>query len=292
MKSIQAATSFISHEVESSRLFFLEPLEDEGFSVVFGGFERCASDYQIDRKDFPWFSLEFVSHGRGLLQLGDSESELAPGSFYIYGPSLPHRIETSAENPLEKYFVGFMGHEVTGFLQQYEMLPGCISRCAKAEPLRRVFDMLIDRGTRNSKLAHPMCALLTRQLLLMCRDDAAESISTDKVAYLTYLRCKEFIEMKFLEVSTLGAIAIACEVDAPYLCRLFARFHDQSPYQFLTRLRMGHASRILLESDASVKSVATMLGYKDAFHFSRVFKSMHHVPPSRFRQSRHPQWRA
>ena len=79
-------------------------------------------------------------------------------------------------------------------------------------------------------------------------------------------------------------------VDAPYLCRLFARFHDESPYQFLTRLRMEHASRILLESDASVKSVAAALGFKDAFHFSRVFKSVHHVPPSRFRQSMHPQW--
>jgi AraC-like DNA-binding protein len=53
---------------------------------------------------------------------------------------------------------------------------------------------------------------------------------------------------------------------------------------------MEHASRILLESDASVKSVAAMLGFKDAFHFSRVFKSVHHVPPSRFRQSMHPQW--
>jgi AraC-like DNA-binding protein len=114
----------------------------------------------------------------------------------------------------------------------------------------------------------------------------------DTVAFATYSRCKDYIEWKYLEVATLEAIAKACEVDAPYLCRLFARFHDESPYQFLIRLRMGHASRILLESDASVKSVAAALGFKDAFHFSRVFKSVHRVPPSRFRQSMHPQWQA
>jgi AraC-like DNA-binding protein len=292
MQMNQAATSFISHEVKSSRLFFLDPQSDENFSVVFGGFERCAADYRIDRQDFPWFTLEFVSHGTGTLRLGDGEAELVPGSFYVYGPSVPHRIETSSENPLGKYFVGFTGREVAGFLEQYEMQPGLISRCAKGEPLRRAFDTLIDRGTRKSKLAPPLCALITRQLLLMCRDDAAAPVSVDTVAFATYSRCKDFIESKFLDVTTLEAVAKACEVDAPYLCRLFARFHDESPYQFLTRLRMGYASRILLESDASVKSVAEGLGFKDAFHFSRVFKSVHRVPPSRFRQSMHPQWRA
>ncbi len=290
MQDLQAATSFISQEVESSRLFFLDPDEDEDFSVVFGGFERCAADYRIDRRDFPWFVLEWVSHGAGTLRLGDTEAELVPGSFFTYGPSVPHRIETSPVAPLAKYFVGFTGTGVEAFLEQYDIGPGFISRCAKGESIRRAFDTLIDRGIRKSRLAGPLCATMTRQLLLMCRDDAADPVSTDTVAYATYARGKDFIERNFIEVTTLEAIAKACDVDAPYLCRLFGRYHDESPYQFLTRLRMQYASRILLESDASVKSVAAALGFKDAFHFSRVFKSVHHVPPSRFRQSMHPQW--
>jgi AraC-like DNA-binding protein/quercetin dioxygenase-like cupin family protein len=290
VQTVETATSFISHEVESSRLFFLDPVEDKNFAVVFGGFERCSQDYRIDRRDFPWYSLEFVSYGAGILNLGEGEQELVPGSFYVYGPSVPHRIETSPDNPLGKYFVGFTGEEVEEFLEHYDIGPGTVSRCLKGEPIRRAFDTLIDRGIRKSQLARPLCASITRQLLLMCRDDSAEPVSTDTPAYATYSRGRDFIERNFLAVTSLEAIAKACEADAPYLCRLFARFHDESPYQFLTRLRMGHASRLLLESDASVKSVAVALGFKDAFHFSRVFKSVHHVPPSRFRQSMHPQW--
>jgi AraC-like DNA-binding protein/quercetin dioxygenase-like cupin family protein len=291
MSDVQSATSFISHEVASSRLFFLDPVEDGEFAVVFGGFERCAPDYRIDRQHFPWCSLEFVSHGTGTVQLGDGEEiPLQPGSFFIYGPSVRHRIASSAESPLGKYFVGFTGTGVGDFLSGYGMEPGFMARCVKGEPIRRAFDTLIDRGIRKTRLARPLCATITRQLLLMCRDDATDPGSTDTPAYGTYLRGKEFIERYFLETTTLDAIAKACGVDAPYLCRLFSRFHDESPYQFLTRLRMEHASRILLESDATVKAVAAELGYKDAFHFSRVFKSVHHVPPSRFRQSMHPQW--
>jgi AraC-like DNA-binding protein len=42
---------------------------------------------------------------------------------------------------------------------------------------------------------------------------------------------------------------------------------------------------MLLESGANVKSVAATLGFKDPFHFSRVFKSVHHVAPSLFQKS-------
>jgi AraC-like DNA-binding protein len=282
--------SYISPDVESSRLFFLDPIEDEDFAVVFGGFERCEADYQIDRRNFPWFSLEFVSHGAGTVRLGETESELMPGSFFVYGPSLPHRITSSPDQPLGKYFVGFTGAGVEEFLERYGMQPGVVARCQNGEPIRRTFDTLIDRGVRKSRLARPLCDTITRQLLLMCRDDAADPGSTDTPAFTTFTRAKEFIERNFLDLTTLDAIAKACGVDGPYLCRLFARFHGGSPYQFLTRLRMEHASRILLESDATVKSVAAALGFKDPFHFSRVFKSVHHVPPSRFRQSMHPQW--
>ncbi|MBC8126257.1 MAG: helix-turn-helix transcriptional regulator [Gloeobacteraceae cyanobacterium ES-bin-144] len=292
MSTVQNATSYVSHDVETSRLFFLDPVEDKNFAVVFGGFERCATDYRIDRGDFPWYSLEFVSYGSGTVCLGNQEHELVPGSFYVYGPSIPQRIETSPENPLGKYFVGFTGKDVEEFLQCYDIQPGYISRCLKGEPIRRAFDLLIERGVRKSRLARPLCAIITRQLLIMCRDDAADPVSTDTPAYATYSRGKDFIERNFLSVTSLDGIAKACKVDAPYLCRLFSRFHNESPYQYLTRLRMEHAARILLEGDASVRSVASALGFKDAFHFSRVFKSVHHVPPSRFRQSMHPQWPA
>jgi AraC-like DNA-binding protein len=282
--------SFISQDVESSRLFFLDPVEDDDFAVVFGGFERCEADYQIDRRNFPWYSLEFVSHGVGRVRLGEVESEIRPGSFFVYGPSLPHRITSSPDHPLGKYFVGFTGTGVGKFLERYGMQPGVVARCQSSEPIRRTFDTLIDRGVRKSRLARPLCDTITRQLLLMCRDDAADPGSTDTPAFGTFSRAKEFIERNYLGIATLDAIAKASGVDGPYLCRLFARFHDESPYQFLTRLRMEHASRLLLESDATVKSVAAALGFKDPFHFSRVFRSVHHVPPSRFRQSTHPQW--
>jgi AraC-like DNA-binding protein len=292
VKDPTEVSSFVSRQVESSRLFFLDADGDEEFDVLLGGFERCSEDYRIDRQDIPWYCLEFVNRGKGSLHLAGNDHELHPGSFFIYGPGMPHRIESQPSNPLGKYFVGFTGSGVEEFLLKYGIPLGMVARCMKGEPVRRAFDTLIDRGVRKSRLARPLCALITRQLLLMCRDDAASPVNTDSPAFSLYNRARTFIETHYLSIQTLDAVAKGCQLEAPYLCRLFARYHDESPYQFLTRMRMDHASRLLLEPDASVRSVAEALGFKDPFHFSRVFKAIHHVPPSRFRQSMHPQWTA
>jgi len=151
--------------------------------------------------------------------------------------------------------------------------------------VRRGFSMLIERGVRKSKLTESLCSLIVQELLLLCLDDSAGTVDTDSPAYMTYSRARAYIEERYLDLQSLDAAAKGCGVEAAYLCRLFSRFHDESPYQFLTRLRMDHASRLLLEDSASVRSVAQRMGYKDPFHFSRVFKSVHRIPPSKFRNS-------
>ncbi len=283
--SLSDPTTFLSRQVEASRVFFFDDSEAADFDVRCGGFERCNPDYRIDRPGFPWFLLEFVHGGCGTLMLDGSESILTPGVFFLYGPGIEHHIASDPGKPLLKYFVGFSGAGAELFLEKYGLHPGMVSQCRNAEPIRRTFDMLIERGSRNSIYSRPLCTALVQQLLLMCREDAVDAGSTDTRAYATFRRVRDTITGRYLELGSLDAVASACEIDAPYLCRLFARFHDESPYQYLVRLRMQHAASLLLEGGTAIKEVARICGFPDPFHFSRVFKSIHRIPPSRFRKA-------
>jgi hypothetical protein len=192
------ASTFVSRQVASSRLFFLDDGGDEDFAVVFGGYENCTADYRIDRQDLPWFCLEFVSRGVGSLRLNGRQEALRAGSFFLYGPGIEHQIESSAEIPLGKYFVGFKGRRAAEFLEQYEIGPGFSSLCPKNEPIRLAFDSLLVRGLRKTHLAHPLCAVILRQILLMCRDDASEVESPDSLAFATFARVRDYITANFL----------------------------------------------------------------------------------------------
>ncbi|WP_193213593.1 helix-turn-helix domain-containing protein [Luteolibacter marinus] len=280
-------SDFRSRQVEASRVFFFDEPAGTDFEIKGGGFERCRPDYRIDRPDFPWFLLEYVHGGRGTVSLNGVETPLKSGVFFLYGPGIEHHIASDPEKPLLKYFAGFAGPAAAAFLEHHDFQPGIISHCLKSEPIRRAFDTLIERGSRNSKYSRPLCVAIIQQLILMCREDAVSAGSTDTRAFATFSRVRECIEERFHELGSLDAVAAACDLDAPYLCRLFARFHDESPYQFLTRLKMQHAASLLLEEGMSVKEAARASGFPDPFHFSRVFKSVHRVPPSRFREAMH-----
>jgi AraC-like DNA-binding protein len=167
-----------------------------------------------------------------------------------------------------------------------ELVPGSVTEITDPAAMGRAFDELIRRGSRRTGLGHELCVALVRQILLMAREDSLEVGLADTRAFQTYRRVREVIERHHLEITTLEGIAGRCNLDAAYLCRLFSRFQEETPYQHLTRLRMEHAARRLIEGDLSVKAVSEELGFRDPFHFSRVFKSVHRVPPSQFQGGR------
>jgi AraC-like DNA-binding protein len=110
---------------------------------------------------------------------------------------------------------------------------------------------------------------------------------TVSAAQLTYQRCRQLIESRFLALQTLGDMAEACHTDATYLCRLFKRYGAESPYHVLIRLKMRHAADLLNGSPTLIKQVAKTTGFADPYHFSRVFKKIYGVSPLAFLQSVH-----
>lgn len=82
-----------------------------------------------------------------------------------------------------------------------------------------------------------------------------------------------------LRVSTLAALV---NLSPSRYFELFKRKMGCTPKYYFTRLRMSHACRLLGSTSAIVKEVALTLGYNDPLYFSRVFKAVNNVPPSRY----------
>jgi AraC family transcriptional regulator len=84
----------------------------------------------------------------------------------------------------------------------------------------------------------------------------------------------------------LSRLAEAVQLSDAHFSRCFKKSTGQSPSQYLIRLRMEHARRLLRESTESVLAVGLAVGYSSPSHFSQVFRKAVGVLPTEYRQQR------
>jgi len=282
----QPTPSFVSQQVTNSRRFYLDllPPEAEECTVVCGGWEHVAADYLVRREDFPYLCVEFVADGCGQLQLAGKKRNLSPGSVFVYGEGVPHEIRTSAEHPMTKYYVDFVGEQAAILLATHNLAPGNSCQIASPHELRELFDLIVRSGYANSRFSQQLCSSLIPTLVYKISESVVESGEETPIAAETFRQLRTVLHEQFLEVHNVEEAARICRISVAYACRLFRRFEHSSPYQFLIRRRMHHAAELLSEPQRLVKQVSRRLGFTDATQFSRAFKRVHGITPRRFQQ--------
>jgi AraC-like DNA-binding protein len=85
---------------------------------------------------------------------------------------------------------------------------------------------------------------------------------------------------------TLEALAEGCGLSRSALHERFVHLIGQPPMQYLAQWRMQMASTLLLQSSASVATIALEVGYDSEAAFSRAFKRIVGVPPGSWRRQR------
>jgi AraC-like DNA-binding protein len=75
------------------------------------------------------------------------------------------------------------------------------------------------------------------------------------------------------------------ELSDSQLRRLFRRWLQLSPFDYIAHKRIEKASSLLTSSRLSIDKIARLVGYEDPFYFSRVFKKIQGISPSGHRKN-------
>jgi two-component system response regulator YesN len=81
-------------------------------------------------------------------------------------------------------------------------------------------------------------------------------------------------------------VARDVSVSARQLQRVFADYGGMGFRAYVTRVRMSRAAWLLANTDIPVKAIAVRVGYRDHSQFSKAYKRVYGVSPSRSRATR------
>ncbi len=117
----------------------------------------------------------------------------------------------------------------------------------------------------------------------LCFDRAADTDVSDADANFAD-RIADYLEQNYAEYITNQMLSAMFGYVPSYLSAVFRRAKGISPVEYLTQVRMERARKLLRECpDMLIKDIASRVGYKNQYHFSRTFKKYANMWPTDYR---------
>lgn len=94
----------------------------------------------------------------------------------------------------------------------------------------------------------------------------------------------DYTEKHYQEDISIQNLAEHCSINPNYASQLFRQETGITFVSYLTGLRIDHASWLLTNTDQTVFTIATQVGYSDYFYFAKVFKKVRGCTPTAYRK--------
>jgi AraC-like DNA-binding protein len=222
--------------------------------------------------------------GRGWCEVEGRRHEILPGQLVVMPAKMERRYATYGERSWSLIWIQLAEITTEAFDSKTSLIPQTTTlEAAENAQALALFQAVLQA----LELPSQQCLLQVSQMAADLLDSATAGqrkscqLETDTAGRIG--RTVEYMKDHLNESLRAATLAGVANMSLPHYFAQFKRIMGGSPIDYLIKLRMEHARRLLSETSWSVKEVAVSLGYDDPLYFSRVFKSINQAAPSDFR---------
>ena len=242
------------------------------------------------------YELILITEGYGTALIGDYVGDYKPGDIYFLGSGLPHWFRKSNPNiigsaivlhflkdfwsnqflqlPEMKTILRFLNSDNNGIQLQKKLqknIAELMPQIQQADGLNRI--CLLLNGLQQ------MSESKQYQVITRAFDSSSNNKENSAIEKIFTYSFKHF-----LESVTLAEVAAVADMTIPTFCRFFKRNVKKSYFDFLKELRIGHACKLLRETNEPILDICYESGYNSWAHFSKQFKQVKQIAPGSYRR--------
>jgi AraC-like DNA-binding protein len=131
-------------------------------------------------------------------------------------------------------------------------------------------------------LLHHLIRVQKKEVVRAGRVNALKP-NTRKEIYKRLCVARDLLHSSYMDTPDLAVISHTACLSTPQLIRQFKAVFQTTPHQYLTRIRLAHAARLLQDSAMPVHEITWKCGWENTSAFCRVFKAAYGVSPLSFR---------
>ena len=241
----------------------------------------------------PLRQMECVVAGGLEISLGEETLALEPGDFCLLAEGHLHRVDEPAGCTVHHGFVE-LAQSPTCFSSAAATAAGfdwleqatiVVRQAPDIDRMLREIESWWEQGHADARLVAQcllvrLVATLKPRRMTVIPIHSRSSQAGDRSLFERAVRVIEQVHPEPL--TKVSDIARRCAVSRSTLDKLFHRGVGHGPKEFLRRYRVDRARELLASGGMSVSEVALRTGFMDPFSFSRVFKRVTGLAPSRY----------
>lgn len=238
--------------------------------------------------------LAFIMSGHGKYKIDGKIYDIEEGDLLILNPGVYHQsIVSDPMHPATEFFVGLSDFCLEG------MRPNCFdieghTPVYKTGPelrlklMRLCIAMDSEKNTCYTGKYYMMQSYLVQYVLYILRDMQEAALPNGRCAFESVNKNEivsqimQYFEEHYAEKISLDIISENMYVSPFYISKIFKTVTGDTPIRYLIDVRLDKAKKLLMtRPELSVHEVAEMVGYDDAYHFSKLFKKRFGTSPSK-----------
>jgi len=253
-------------------------------NVLWASAEDLPAGWPLLPHAHSFYHLFYLRSGKAVFQLNGKLHSVTGGTCVIAAPEVIHGIPAESHSLLDLYEVKFSVDcpRLEDVLRQAgpvfsdpfleQVLPCIVFNWALSD--------FSGRADADTFLLSFLLSLQTRQSL----SDRPVSTYIDSSGYPALIRnAISCIEKNHTEAFGLDSLASELGYNKRYLCSAFKQATGTTILEFLNHIRIRHAAACFRYNDVPIAVIAQYVGFVTPVHFTRVFKKLTGISPSRFR---------
>ena len=288
-------------ELESKVIHEITPLM--GKDVLYIA-DRRKKEFTYPIHNHEVFELNFVEHAAGVRRIvGDSNEVIGEYDLVlITSPDLEHvweQNECKSEDIREvtvQFDIDFSDSSIFGRnpfnSMKKMMLEAQKGLCFPLDAIMRVYKQL-DTLSSVKDGFYAFTQFLTI-LYELSKCDGARTLASSSFAKVEVSsdsrrvqKVKNFIEQHYKDEIRLNQVSDIAGMSPSAFSRFFKLHTGRNLSEYIIDLRLGYASRMLVDSTHSIAEIGFSCGFNNLSNFNRIFKKRKGCSPSEFRENYH-----
>ena len=249
--------------------------------------------------DFEWthgrvleaLQIVLISEGGGWLETrATGKLRVEPGTIFLLLPNVWHRYCPDLQTGWTESWIELEGPVVDQLLsgevfsQKSIRFNGAID-IGLEEALERIH-RLIRKATGGFQ---PELSAAALNVLALCERVAREATPPSRIRRAVN-QAERYLVEHHAEPVNMESLAVQLGVAYSHLRREFRTQTGCPPWQYLLRIRLTRARKLLSSSDATLDHIAERVGFSSGFHLSNSFKQAYGQSPAQWRRELASKW--